>query len=357
MRAYRVAVSGAHLGELGSPATIRKHLQAVRASNVVQTAAKLSIYLEGVAGEPYGSVQLDLVNELFSGHIADRLKRGLATGGDGGGFDVMFFPGQLMSLQKLAVAVGQPGPPTSFDQRALFGHFLTLAAQVNDVRDSLTPVASEEMNEYDLAIYGFRTSELNQIRKPPSVAGRAHRLWVDSPVTWPSELEDPNSFCDREFGTSFARFAAIAAAPALARMSVDSTRPDDIPVHPRDYFEKTRIDTDEAAAVLGRLTYHTTAGPEAVEAEVFYWSLVDLANRPMVPCGTGLLVPTSLRYGLERATTGVFWMLHAAHAGDVGRLTTHFDIRQDVRDVLPQSHRRTGDTELDRFRRTGIWVA
>ena len=324
VRANRVAIGGGSLGEFGTPSTIERHLKVVRAADVVQSAAKLSIFLEGVEGDPFGDVQRDLVDELFSPDVARRLQRELDAGGVGGGFDIVFAPGQLMALQKLAVGIGQPGPPTSFDEGALFDHFLIAAAQVNDVRDSLVDVASEDMKDVDLAIYAFRAGELNRVRHPPSIGGRAYQYWLGSSLPWPTNVENPDSFCETTFGMSLRRFVAVAAAPAIDRMAVNMGQPGDIPFNPHTYFSRTKVGAGQAVAVLQALTYRPANLRSPANDPSVYWSHIDLGERPMMPCGVGILVPSSLRHALERATTGVFWMLHTANAGDVGQLTTHF---------------------------------
>lgn len=317
-------MGGAHVGQPGTQETLRSHLSVLRATDVVQGAAKLSLLIERVGGNPYGAAQGELVDELFPAEVANRLRAGLEAGGGNGGFDVLFFPGQLMALQKLALALAIPGPPTSFDDGSSVGHFVTAAAQVNDVRDQLMGVPADDMDELDLAANGFRAGELNRIRFPPAIGGRAYRLWLQPTLAWPSGLEHPDAFCEREFGVSLKRFVAIAAAPAITRVSVDPTDPSDVPFQVEHYFSTTRIDPAEARRVLDRLTYRAAVGPAALGDSSTYWSLLDLADRPYLPCGDDIVVPCSLRYALERATTGIFWMLRAANAGQVGELTSHF---------------------------------
>ena len=43
LRAMRVGMSGQHFGQQGTPASLREHLSAMRASDVVQAAAKILI--------------------------------------------------------------------------------------------------------------------------------------------------------------------------------------------------------------------------------------------------------------------------------------------------------------------------
>lgn len=318
-------MGGVHLGEPGTEQTLRRHLEMMQAVDVVQSAAKINALLERVSGnDTYGSDQRDLVGALFPSEIATRLQAALDAGSDGGGFDVLFFPGQLLALQKLALAVAQPGPPTSFGGGTLVGHFVTAAAQVNDLRDALVPIGAEDMSEIDLAAYAFRAGELNRIRFPPTVVGRAHQLWIDSPLPWPTGVEAPDEFCERTLGMSLKRFVAIASAPAFGRLDVDLDKPGDVPFNPGQYFGQTKVTSYEATRVFSRLTYGARRGTAAITDPASYWSFFDMADRPLVPCGSEIVVPCSVRYALERATTGLFWMLHAASGGNVGALTTHF---------------------------------
>lgn len=324
MEAYAVAVTGAHLGEPGTPTTLQHHLRALRSADVVQSAAKLTIWLEAPGGSADGARQEQLVDELFPAEIATHLRSHLRAGGDAGGFDALFFPGQLLALQRLALSEAQAGQPTSFNGGAEVGRFVLAAAQVNDVRDMLVPVAAEDMDEVDLSIYGIRAGEINRIPFPPAVAGRAYRLWVGSSIAWPTGAEDPESYCERRFGVSFRQFIAIAAAPALVRMQSDLADPGAVPFNPANYFAETRISSEVARRVLAELTFHPSQDRGVLRRPATYWCFFDLADRPLLPCGADIVVPCSLRHALERATTGVFWMLHAANAGAVGSLTGHF---------------------------------
>jgi hypothetical protein len=322
MRTMRVNVMGAHLGELGTPATLRDHLGRTRAADVAQAAAKILIWMEEPGRDAFGDGQQELIEALFPPDVAAGLLRLRAEGGDRGGFDVMFHPGQLLALQKLAPSAAQAGSPTSFDGGRV-GDFVLAAGQIGDVRDSRTPVGVDDMDEIDTAIHAFRASELDKVIYPMTAAGRAHQLWLGSTVPWPSTVEHPDEFCRRTFGVSLRRFVAIAAAPALGRLSIDLSDPGSVPFNPRAYFSKTNIDGATASRVLGSLTYiPPSAGCE--ELPETYWCFFDLAARPLVPCGSDIIVPCSLRYSLERSTTGIFWMLHSATPGAAGELTTHF---------------------------------
>jgi hypothetical protein len=101
--------------------------------------------------------------------------------------------------------------------------------------------------------------------------------------------------------------------------------PSAVPFNPDLIFTESSFSPAIARRVLQQLTYRSAdVGPEPLEAPGTYWSFFDLADRPLVPCGEGLLAPCSLRHGLERPTTGIFWMLHHDLAGSVGHLTAHF---------------------------------
>ena len=177
MRALGVGASGAHFSEPGTPSTLVAQFAQMRSTDIVQAAAKLTIWLEQPGRGSYGPAQQEMVDVLFPGRMASRIRSALAVGGERGGFDALFFPGQLLALQKLGLAAGLPGPPTSFDDGELVPTFVLAAAQVNDVRDALMPVPPRDMDEVDLSIYGIRAAEMNMVRFPPSVAGRATRRY------------------------------------------------------------------------------------------------------------------------------------------------------------------------------------
>lgn len=324
LRAMRVGMSGQHLGRPGTPASLREHLGAMRANDVVQAAAKILIWMEEPGRDALGAAQRELAEGLFPEHITIELLRALDAGGDAGGFDALFYPGQLLTLQKLALRVSQVGPPTSFDDGALVWRFVLAAAQVGEVRDQLVNAEAEVADELGGAMYAIRASELNHFHLPQTVAGRAYRLWLDARLPWPDRLESPEDYCRRRFGVGVREFVAIAAAPPVGRLSIDLAEPGDVPFSPEAYFAECSVQSATAAEVLEALTYRAERDFDAVEQAEMYWSFLDLADRPLMPCGDGLVVPCSLRYSLERATTGLFWMMHAAGAGNVGPFTTHF---------------------------------
>lgn len=317
-------MGGAHVGEVGTPETLQQHLAHLTAPDVVQSAAKINLYLESLGTDSLADSQSELVDRIFPEEIGARIQAGLDAGSDDGGFDVVFAPGQLMVLQKFALAMCPAGPATSFDGGASVGHFVTAAAQVNDVREAMGAADAGGMDLTDLAMYFFRSGELNRLRHPRPVAGRAQRMWIDSPVSWPAGVEHPEDFCRRTFGVSFDEFTAITATPALARLDHRGYALDEVPFNPERYFATTRINADSVRGVLDQLTFRPVEWDSIVYDPATYWSLIDMAERPLLPAGPGLVVPSSLRFGLERPTTGVFWMLHAAHSGSVRPLTEHF---------------------------------
>lgn len=324
LRSFGVAMGGAHVGEGGTPETLQHHLAHLTAADVVQAAAKITLFLESVGTGSLADSQSELVDLVFPGEIGVGIQAGLDAGSDDGGFDVVFAPGQLMVLQKLALAICPVGPATSFDGGASVGHFVTAAAQVNDVREAMGAADAGGMDLTDLAMYCFRSGELNRLRHPRPVAGRAQRMWIDSPVSWPAGVEHPEDFSQRTFGVSFDEFTAIAATPALARLDHRTYALNEVPFNPEHYFATTRVDPAAMRSVLDQLTFRPAESSSIVNDAATYWSLMDFAERPLLPAGPGLVVPSSLRFGLERPTTGVFWMLHAAHSGSVGPLTEHF---------------------------------
>jgi hypothetical protein len=149
---------------------------------------------------------------------------------------------------------------------------------------------------------------------------------LDSRIPWPEGLEQPDAYCERRFGVALRQFVAVASAAALSRIDIDVSDPGSVPFNPNTYFEDTRIEPGTAIRILNELRYESPAQDPsaAVHDPANFWSFFDLADRPLVPCGTNIVAPCSIRYSLERGSTGVFWMLHASHRGDVRAFTTHF---------------------------------
>jgi hypothetical protein len=323
MQAMRISVSGRHFGELGTPETLRRRLRGLRAADVAQMAARIVGWLEIPGRDSLGNGQHELARLLFPPPLADAIIERLTLGGQRGGFDALFHPGQLCALQKLAQAVSQPGSPTSFENGARAMDFVAAAAQVCDIRDTLPPsTLAERMDEHEAAIYAFRNAEVNKITGAATVGGRAYQMWFNSTAPWPSRLPDPSDQCLARFGTTLEQFVAIVAAIAVAGLSTREAGRELQPFNPSTYFSTSTVDNSLAASVIASLTFRSTERPrDAISSPATYWCPFDLADRPFVECGNGIVVPVSIRYTLERATTGIFWMMHAANGGE---FTTHF---------------------------------
>jgi hypothetical protein len=121
---------------------------------------------------------------------------------------------------------------------------------------------------------------------------------------------------------TFRRFVNVAVAPAMSRLRV--TDPSEVPVNIEGFYRESNVTSDEAQRVLGALTLHPDTDPSILLDQRTYWFHFDLADQPFLPCGNGLVTPSSLRHVVERVTTYVFWMVHQAHQGDVGKFTTYF---------------------------------
>ena len=140
---------------------------------------------------------------------------------------------------------------------------------------------------------------------------------------WPTTLQHPDEFSAERFGVPLSSFIAIAAAPLLRRLKPDFDNPESVLFVPAKYFAPTKFSVDVTNTVIEALTFRPIPGsPESAQST--YWSLIDVADRPLFHCGTEVMTASSLRYGLERATTGVFWMLHTSHEGNVGVLTEYY---------------------------------
>ena len=324
MPEFMVALEGRHLGEPGTPETLRAHLRELPASDVIQMATKIMSVLEGQNGPSFLVRQFKFL-ELFSPEAAVKVDRLLSQTSGNGGVDTIFFPGQLLTLMKLAASICDPGPPIGSMNAVQMSHFLLAAVQVNDVRDT-APGIAPHFDTTDLlaaVVFSFRNAEQNRHIDVRASTGRAVQLWLNRSRPWPESLQDPEAFCMERFGVSLSRFIAIASAPPFQRMQPDFKDPGSVLFTPERFFAQTQIDVETTTSVIDALTFEPGPG-DPITAQATYWSLVDLAARPLFRCGTEARTASSLRYGLERATTGVFWMLHASHEGSVGPFTEHF---------------------------------
>src|SRR4051794_18704571 len=95
LQAIRVPITGAHLGEPGTPARLAANLGQLRAADVVQAASKILIWMEEPGRDALGDGQRELANALFPEKFATKLIQALDAGIDHGGFDAIFYPGQL----------------------------------------------------------------------------------------------------------------------------------------------------------------------------------------------------------------------------------------------------------------------
>lgn len=318
-----VGVGGHHLGaEVGTVESVRYAIRSLSSVDVVQAAARLSITLEQSDRGSAVDSQRALAREIFPEEIAAAVEADLEAGHQGGKYDALFFPGQLMAMERLALAMGADGPGTSFENGDKVMAFVLAAAQVNDVRDALAAPDPDSWDVLDMAMYAMRAAEINKTVSPVMAGGRAYRLWLTPTTAWPKDLESADDYCSRTFSVTVREFAAIALAPAL--LLLDQKISDHTGLfNPETYFSETTVDSEKALLVLEALTFVCERGDVSGDQET-YWCFYDFADRPFLPCGDGLLIPASLRYAVERATTGLFWMLHAASKGDAGELTSHF---------------------------------
>lgn len=330
---FGVAVSGLHFGRRGTLDSVVSRMSQLRTADVVQGASKLMMSMEAVEGGGMRGVQTSLADSLYPDEVSDELRRLLARGPEEGGIDVLFYPQQLMSLQKLALAVGVPGAPTSFDERRDWGDFLLAAAELTDVIDDMSSypygASSGSDREAELAIFFLRNAEANRLTYYQAVAGRAYALWLGSDVAWPDDLEDPDSFCRRRFGVSMRRFMAICLAPAYARVNMVDPSPEEAVFDPIAYFGRAGINRDDVERVLSELTFPDRLPANAVDDASTYWAFTDFAARPYLRSSESTLVPSSVSRAFERGTTGIFWLMHASLAGDESALnpyTSHFGI-------------------------------
>lgn len=325
------ALSGEAIGEPGTIETVREHLSKLRAADVIQTTSKIMMVLESVATEDPESLQVRLAKELFPSSVQDELLEMLSRSAAEGGVDVLFYPQQLISLQKLANAVCEEGPPNSFDEYRLWNHFLVAAAQIADVANLFSnwpklssPITDEERRS--LAVFMLRNAEANRLAFYRAIAGRSFVMWVDRQLDWPDDLPTPEEFVEEEFGLELGQFMAICLAPALMRTTVTEAEPSEAPFDPSVYFQNTSVPVEAVEAVLETMTFPMGLPPEVLDQPGTYWNHTDVSTRPYFVASDSLLVPGSVTRAFERGTTGIFWMLHekVRAEGDVQPLTNHF---------------------------------
>ena len=362
MQAFHVPLSASdHLDAPGTFGSVEDLLSGLRAHDVVQATAKVMQTIESVSGGGLLEAQKILVN-LFPPEYHENLLSLLELGPANGWFDVLFFPQQMLVMQRLALSLGEPGDPSSFDDRKKWGDFLLAAAQITDLITQTSGCPDLDVykalgtrSSKQLAIQFLRSSATNTITYPLSAAGRAYRLWLDSPVEWPEDLETPESFAQRTFGITLNRFVAIALAPAFARVDMREPDPEQAVFDRSTYFRQSSIPLEEVDKVLERLTFRAEPTLDLTNPATF-WDLTPLADRPYLPAGTDLLVPSSVSKAFDRATVGIFWLLHRemrSSTGDVQKLTDHFGrMFEDyccrlVRSSVDPSFSVSGDIEYD----------
>lgn len=320
-----------HLGLETTPEVVRRLAASLSRFDVIQSAAKLMFFMESVTGKGVRGSQETLL-ELFPSPLKEDLSAQLSLGSNRGGFDALFFPQQIMALQRLALAYGKDEAPTSFDARARWDDFLKLSALVSDLINDLGdfPITAAHkvlgvLPAKSLAAAFLRASAANRTTFFRAAGGRGFHLWLASPLRWPSGVPTAEDLTQDRYGVSLNRYLAIGLAPAFGRVAMDEPKPGEAPFDPRAYFGSTSIPLSEVTDVLNDLTFR----PDPVTAitdPAVYWDVTPIADRPYLPAGGELLIPASVGKAFEKVTTGVFWMLHGdmAKKGDPGLLTTHF---------------------------------
>lgn len=172
----------------------------------------------------------------------------------------------------------------------------------------------------------FEPLRFDKLVYAPQAAGPSYLIRLDARIGWPNGVETPEDYCQRTFSMSVRRFMAIAAAPGIARHDVDVLGLDQVPFNVQQHYAQSRVTVEEATQVIDALTYSppNTDPNSLISDRATFWCFFDFAAQPFVPAGEGLVVPCSFRHSFERATSGIFWMMHAAQHGSVERLTTHF---------------------------------
>lgn len=357
MRNMSIFLDGPALtGEEGTPQKLEAALSNLVASDVVQTASKILMSMESLAAKGVLGRQEEFV-ELFPPPLRRRILEQMAAAP--GGQAALFYPQQLVALQRLAIVTSKPGPPTSFASGDQWEDFLRVCAWVGDVSTQLSGFTGhDDVDRRTIATWALRVGEANRLTFYRGAAGRAYQMWMNSDASWPEGLETVDEFCLRQFGLTYAAFVAIALAPAFARVNLRRPTPPDAIFVPEVYMATTRFDKEQVARVFAQLTYvaeHLRADDPAT-----YWAFAELADRPYLPAPDPNLAASSVRFAFERATTSTFWMLHRAHAGSVGDFTTHFGaVFEDYCLRLAQSVGRADCVvrpELEYRDRKGNWV-
>jgi hypothetical protein len=119
------------------------------------------------------------------------------------------------------------------------------------------------------------------------------------------------------------RFISVILAPTFLLLRSRQTTPPDGVFDPNRFFRDTRIPTEQALKVLAHQTHPGSAGHSAHSAST-YWAFEDLRAKPYLRASSNLLVPNALSFAFQRATTGIFWMLHSDNLGHVHDFTGHF---------------------------------
>lgn len=327
MSRFWVHLTGETLGVPGTPGSLRDLLGDLPAASVVQSAAKIVHHLERPGQYLDRDAQLELL-ELFPQAAHETLREMLTAGSDRGGVDVLFHRQQMLTLQKAALAAGAGGPAKSLDP-AMTLKFIEAAAQVNDITDSYTSAwmkAAHNLPVRDTALWKLRNVTMNRNVVYATEAGRAQRLWADTRVSWPDAVEHPEDYAQRRFGCSLDMALAIIGTPAFTALLASAEQePAKATFEPAGLFSRSAVDGATAGAVLQAVTYQP-GDPSILDEQATYYGWADVAARPCMPAGGALLTASSPAMVFVRATTGVYWMLHAELAGsrELHPLTEHY---------------------------------
>ncbi len=307
-------------GEVGTPAGLADLLRDLNAADVIQSASKILLVLESLDTHGVRGAQDSLV-DLFPAELHPRLRELMAGVPDGGG--ILFYPQQLLALQRLATVFGRPGNPTSFGGGSEWGQFLKACAWTGDVATAVSGFdGTTDVDRETVAIWAIRNGEANRLAFYRATAGRAFQMWFNSGAPWPQDLRSIDDYCRERYRLTYREFVALALSPAFARVNLANPNPSDAIFVPTQFLRTSRFNPSEIERVFEDLTFQPSAtDPEAAEP---YWSFTRFALRPYIAAPFPNLAATSVRFAFERATTATFWMLHQAHAGAVGDFTTHF---------------------------------